>query len=370
LGLMGFTDLVERLGWCYESEPAYELIDQITEFVSYHAIDASADLAAERGPYPNFAGSRWSKGMVPFDTLEELERDRGVPVDVDRAARLDWDTLRDKVSRGMRNATLMAIAPTASIGLVAGTTPGLDPQFSQLFSRATSSGKFLEVNRNLVRALQERGLWQQVRHDLLRSQGDVQAIEAIPADLRAVYRTSFQLSPYAFLEVAARAQKWIDQAISRNMYLETRDVGDMTDIYSAAWRKGVKTTYYLHVKPRHTAEQSTVKVNKAAATGRAGQGFGFAAASQASPPATAPATAAVVEPAPAEPIPQPVPSGRGFGAAVAGRGFVAARSTPVVDVTETGRESTTQAPTLIAEIEEGITCPVDPQERLQCEACQ
>ena len=168
-----------------------------------------------------------------------------------------------KVKGGMRNATLMAIAPTASIGLVAGTTPGLDPQFSQIFSRATSNGKFLEVNRNLVNDLQKLGIWGDVKEQILRSQGDIQGIDAIPDAVKAIYKTSFQLSPYSFLEVAARAQKWIDQSISRNMYLETRDLGDMMDIYYAAWERGVKTTYYLHMKPRHTAEQSTVKVNKA-----------------------------------------------------------------------------------------------------------
>src|SRR5699024_1673959 len=123
---------------------AYELMDQVMEFISWHAIDASADLARERGSYPNFAGSRWSQGMVPVDSLDLLEADRGTPVEVDRTTRLDWDSLRAKVAGGIRNSTLMAVAPTASIGLVAGTTPGLDPQFSQIFSRSTSSGKFLE----------------------------------------------------------------------------------------------------------------------------------------------------------------------------------------------------------------------------------
>jgi ribonucleoside-diphosphate reductase alpha chain len=263
LGVMGFTDIIERLGYSYESEEAYDLIDEIMEHVSYAAIDESANLAKERGAYPNFDGSRWSQGLVPIDTIDLTEADRGVPIEVTRKTRLDWDALREKVKGGMRNATLMAIAPTASIGLVAGTTPGLDPQFSQIFSRATSSGKFLEVNRNLVSALQERGLWERVREDILRSQGDIQGIAAIPDDLKAIYKTSFQLSPFAFLEVAARAQKWIDQAISRNMYLETRDIDDLMAIYTGAWQRGVKTTYYLHMKPRHTAEQSTVKVNKA-----------------------------------------------------------------------------------------------------------
>ncbi len=290
LGVMGFTDVVEKLGFSYESEEAYALMDEIMEHVSYAAIDESADLARERGSYANFAGSRWSQGLVPFDSIELTEKDRGIPITVDRTMRLDWDKLRAKVKGGMRNATLMAIAPTASIGLVAGTTPGLDPQFAQIFSRSTSNGKFLEVNRNLVNDLQRLGIWEQTREAVLRSQGDIQGIAAIPEDLKKVYKTSFQLSPHSFIEVAARAQKWIDQAISRNMYLETRDLGDMMDIYYAAWEKGVKTTYYLHMKPRHQAEQSTVKVNKAeeiAASG-AQRGFGAAAATA---PAAAPAAA-------------------------------------------------------------------------------
>lgn len=262
LGVMGFTDVVERMGISYQSDTAYDLIDEVMEHISYAAIDESADLARERGAYDNFEGSRWSQGLVPYDSIALTEADRGTPVTVDRTTRLDWDALRAKVKGGMRNATLMAVAPTASIGLVAGTTPGLDPQFSQIFSRATSNGKFLEVNRNLVDALKDRGLWGQVRESILRSQGDIQSIDAVPDDIKEVYKTSFQLSPYSFLDVAARAQKWIDQSISRNMYLETRDLGDMMDIYYAAWERGVKTTYYLHMKPRHTAEQSTVKVNK------------------------------------------------------------------------------------------------------------
>ena len=262
LGVMGFTDVVERMGISYQSDTAYDLIDEVMEHISYAAIDESADLARERGAYDNFEGSRWSQGLVPYDSIALTEADRGTPITVDRTTRLDWDALRAKVKGGMRNATLMAVAPTASIGLVAGTTPGLDPQFSQIFSRATSNGKFLEVNRNLVDALKDRGLWGQVRESILRSQGDIQSIDAVPDDIKEVYKTSFQLSPYSFLDVAARAQKWIDQSISRNMYLETRDLGDMMDIYYAAWERGVKTTYYLHMKPRHTAEQSTVKVNK------------------------------------------------------------------------------------------------------------
>ncbi len=277
LGVMGFTDIIEQMGISYESEESYDLIDEIMEHVSYAAIDESANLAQERGAYPNFEGSRWSQGLVPIDTIALTEADRGQEIKVNRKTRLDWDAMRIKVQGGMRNATLMAIAPTASIGLVAGTTPGFDPQFSQIFSRATSNGKFLEVNRNLVVDLQKLGIWDSTKETILRSQGDIQNIASIPDDLKATYKTSFQLSPYAFLEVAARAQKWIDQAISRNMYLETRDIGDMMDIYMSAWERGVKTTYYLHMKPRHTAEQSTVKVNKSEdVNGGVRKGFGAA----------------------------------------------------------------------------------------------
>jgi ribonucleoside-diphosphate reductase alpha chain len=306
LGIMGFTDVVERLGYSYESEEAYELIDEVAERISYYAIQESVDLAAERGSYPNFDGSRWSQGMVPFDTIAITEQDRGVEIKVNRKTRMDWDSLRERVKGGMRNATLMAIAPTASIGLVAGTTPGFDPQFSQIFSRSTSNGKFLEVNRNLVRSLQEHGLWEKVREQVLRSQGDIQGIADIPDEIKAVFKTSFQLSPYAFLEVAARAQKWIDQAISRNIYLETRDIGDMVDLYSAAWERGVKTTYYLHMKPRHQAEQTTVRVNKAEEIGGSRKGFGAV-------PAGVSAGAGSSDAGSQAPAPAPARRGFGFG---------------------------------------------------------
>ena len=280
LGIMGFSDVLEKLGYCYESKEAYDLIDQLTEFISYHAIDQSADLAKQLGSYPAFAGSGWSKGLLPIDTVDKLSKDRGVKVKIDQKTRLDWDGLRKKVKKGMRNATLMAIAPTANIGHVAGTTPGIDPQFAQIFSRSTLNGKFLEVNHNLVRDLKKLGLWDNLKDEIFAAQGDIQDIDGIPQNIKDVYKTSFQLSPYAFIEVAARAQKWVDQAISRNMYLETRDIDEYVKIYSEAWKRGLKTTYYLHVKPRHQSEQTTVSVDKIAEqkvrTNSKVRGFGFA----------------------------------------------------------------------------------------------
>ena len=280
LGIMGLSDVLEKLGYCYESKEAYDLVDQLTEFISYHSIDQSTDLAEKLGSYPTFAGSGWSKGILPIDTVDKLSKDRGVKVKIDQKTRLDWDGLRKKVKKGMRNATLMAIAPTANIGHVAGTTPGIDPQFAQIFSRSTLNGKFLEVNHNLVRDLKKLGLWDNLKDEIFAAQGDIQDIDGIPQNIKDVYKTSFQLSPYAFIEVAARAQKWVDQAISRNMYLETRDIDEYVKIYSEAWKRGLKTTYYLHVKPRHQSEQTTVSVDKIAEqkvrTNSKVRGFGFA----------------------------------------------------------------------------------------------
>lgn len=278
LGVMGFSDTLEKLGLSYESEYAADFIDRVFEFISYMAIDESANLAAERGSYSNFVGSGWSRGKVPIDTLIRLERDRGFPLTVAKESRhrgLNWDVLRAKVQKGMRNATLMAVAPNANIGLVAGTTPGIDPRFAQVFSRNKISGKYLDINHNLVLDLKNMGLWEKVRERIIESQGDISEIAEIPDHLKHIYRTSFMTSPYAFIEIAARAQKWVDQALSRNMYLETRDIEETMKIYSAAWKKGVKTTYYLHMKPRHTAEQSTVQVNKAQKMGKRGFAVAF-----------------------------------------------------------------------------------------------
>ena len=277
LGVMGFSDMLEQLGMSYDSPHAWDFADKVFEFVSYVAIDESANLAQERGSYKHFKGSGWSKGMVPMDTLKTLEADRGSMLTVAKGSKyrgLNWDALRAKVKLGMRNATLMATAPNANIGLLAGTTPGIDPRFAQVFSRNKISGKYLDLNHNLVNDLKNMGIWEAVREEIIVNQGDIASISHIPQHIKDIYKTSFSTSPYAFIEVAARAQKWVDQALSRNMYLETRDIGETMNIYMNAWQKGVKSTYYLHMKPRHTAEQSTTHVNKAEKMGKRG----FAAA--------------------------------------------------------------------------------------------
>jgi ribonucleoside-diphosphate reductase alpha chain len=281
LGVMGFADTIEQLGMPYDSEHAWDFADRIFEFVSYMAIDESANLAQERGAYTHFAGSEWSKGHVPIDTLKKLSDARGLAVTVDSESKhrgLNWNLLRQKVKKGMRNATLMAVAPNANIGLVVGTTPGIDARFAQIFSRNKISGKYLDLNHNLVKDLKNMGIWEKVREAIVENQGDISSIALIPQHTKDIYKTSFTTSPYAYIEVAARAQKWVDQALSRNMYLETRDIDETMAIYTTAWKKGLKSTYYLHMKPRHTAEQSTTKVNKAEKMGK--RGFAAVASSR------------------------------------------------------------------------------------------
>lgn len=348
LGLMGFSDSIEQLGWSYEDQEAYDFADQVFEFISYMAIDESAKLAEERGSYKNFKGSEWSKGRVPVDTLAKLEteRSRELTVRKESAAMLpalDWDALRAKVKKGMRNATLLAIAPNANIGLVAGTSPGIDPRFAQMFSRNKISGKYLEINPNLVQALKKEKLWESTREKILENHGDVSMIDEIPDGIKRIYKTSFDVSAYAYIEVAARAQKWVDMGISRNMYLDVRDIDEIMNIYSTAWDKGLKTTYYLHMKPRHTAEQSTIKVNKAEALGKRG----FAALKDRQAGAITEKKEEIIEVAvkieekitPAEPVASP--------------------------------DMFREMETVSSRVEQvANTCPIDPMDRLLCESCQ
>lgn len=362
LGVMGLADAVERLGFAYDSSETYELSDRLFEFISYHAIDESTRLAAKRGAYPNFKGSEWSKGRVPMDTIATLETERGMELEIPKGTRwegktdLDWDQLRAKVKKGIRNATLMAVAPNANIGLVAGTSPGIDPRFAQIFSRSKFSGKYLDINHNLVDELKRRGLWEDVRERIVEHQGDLTPIAEIPDDLKRIYKTSFSTSPFAFMEVAARAQKWIDQALSRNMYLETRDIDETLAIYAAGWRKGVKTTYYLHMKPRHTAEQSTTNVNKSRMTGK----VGFGALRGAQPAPTQPSLPTLPTAQPALPTMPPA-------------------SVSVSPVRPTDANSHEEHPPARDAVPDASAnsadqlseaCPIDPQERLQCDSCQ
>lgn len=362
LGVMGFSDTLEQLGMPYDSEHAWDFADRIFEFISYMAIDESANLARERGVYRNFEGSEWSKGHVPIDTIKKLEQDRGLPVTVSKESKhkgLNWDLLREKVKKGMRNATLMAVAPNANIGLLAATTPGIDPRFAQVFSRNKISGKYLDLNHNLVKDLKNMGIWDRVKGSIIEHQGDISSIEGIPQHIKDIYKTSFTTSPYAFVEVAARAQKWIDQALSRNMYLETRDIDETMKIYATAWEKGVKTTYYLHMKPRHTAEQSTIAVNKAKKIGKVG--FGAVGATIQKPEPAEPRSFAMPLQTTLTAIALPPEKEKEFV-------LVQPKIPEVADaVTEGFRSESTPGSSGGLRVHGG---PVDPQEQFICDSCQ
>jgi ribonucleoside-diphosphate reductase alpha chain len=261
LGIMGLAEVFARQGLTYGDEDSQALTDRVVEFISYCAIEASCDLAEERGQFPAFAASRWARGQVPIDTLDALTP-LGRAGAVERSARLDWDHLRGRVRRGLRNGTVMAIAPTATIALIAGTTPSLDPYYANVFARQTLSGKFLEVNPVLVEQLKALGLWESVRERIIAERGDIAEITEIPVEIRRRFPTAYQIPPRAYIDIAARAQKWVDMGISRNLYLQERDLDRMADVYLYAWRKGLKSTYYLFMAPRMYAEPSTVPVNK------------------------------------------------------------------------------------------------------------
>lgn len=260
LGLMGFQDALQKLRIPYASDTAVEFADRSMEAISYHAISASADLAAERGRYASFDGSLWSKGILPVDSIKLLE-DARPGVQMDAATTLDWETLRKRVKKtGMRNSNTMAIAPTATISNICGVSQSIEPAYQNLFVKSNMSGDFTVVNAALVRDLKERGLWDEVMvSDLKYFDGSAGQIDRIPDDLKALYATAFEIDPAWLIEAASRRQKWIDQAQSLNLYIANPSGKKLDELYRLAWHKGLKTTYYLRSRSATHVEKSTLK---------------------------------------------------------------------------------------------------------------
>ncbi|MCC7126544.1 MAG: ribonucleoside-diphosphate reductase subunit alpha [Acidobacteria bacterium] len=261
LGIMGFQDALHTLRLPFASDDAVRFADESMEQVAFHAIAASVDLAAERGSYESFAGSLWSQGILPCDSLDRLAAERGQPVDVDRSARLDWQPLRARVrSVGMRNSNVMAIAPTATISNICGVAQSIEPTFQNLYVKANMSGNFTIVNPSLVADLKAAGLWDEVMvNDLKYFDGSLSAIDRVPAPLRALYATAFEIEPQWLIAAAARRQKWIDQAQSLNLYVDRPDGAKLDAMYRLAWRGGLKTTYYLRSRAATHVERSTLR---------------------------------------------------------------------------------------------------------------
>nr|WP_189258370.1 ribonucleoside-diphosphate reductase subunit alpha [Lentzea flava] len=261
LGLMGFQDALFTLGTPMASQEAVEFADRSMEEISYYAIEASADLATERGAYRSFEGSLWSQGILPIDSIGILARNRNAgELEQDRESTMDWDRIRAKVRKGMRNSNVMAIAPTATIANITGVTQSIEPLYRNLYVKSNMSGDFTVINPDLVRALKQRGLWdEQMISDLKLHDGSLGAIDRVPPYLKALYATAFEVDSSWLIEAGARRQKWIDQAQSLNLYLAAPSGRKLDELYQLAWVRGLKTTYYLRTQSATHVEKSTLQ---------------------------------------------------------------------------------------------------------------
>jgi len=262
LGVMGFQDALYKIDVAYASDDAVTFADRSMEAISYYAIEASSELAAERGSYATYDGSLWSQGIFPLDSLDILIEQRGADyIDVNKDKTMDWDSLKAKVAtQGMRNSNCMAIAPTATIANITGVSQSIEPTYQNLYVKSNLSGEFTVVNPYLVRDLKQRGLWDKVMvNDLKYFDGSVQNIDRMPEDLKAKYSNAFEVEPRWLVDSASRRQKWIDQAQSLNLYINNASGKKLDITYRMAWFKGLKTTYYLRSLAATGTEKSTVQ---------------------------------------------------------------------------------------------------------------
>ena len=290
MGIMGFQDCLHVMRVPYASQEAIEFADRSMEAVCYYAYGASSDLAAERGRYASFDGSLWSQGILPHDSVALLRKHRGGYVEVDDSITMDWDSLRARIKQqGMRNSNCVAIAPTATISNIIGVSACIEPTYQNLYVKSNLSGEFTVVNEHLVRDLKKLGLWDEVMvADLKYFDGSLSRIDRVPADLRTLYATAFEVEPSWIVECAARRQKWIDQAQSLNIYMAGASGKKLDDTYKLAWLRGLKTTYYLRTLGATSAEKSTGRGGELNAVNVSGAGstsgtFASAAAASALP---------------------------------------------------------------------------------------
>jgi ribonucleoside-diphosphate reductase alpha chain len=264
LGLMGLANSLYMKGIAFASPEAVEFNDEAMEAIAFYAYEASSDLAAERGTYLSYKGSKWDRGLLPLDTVELLEGERGLPIKVSRKARMDWSPLRMKIAaQGMRNSNVLAIAPTATISNITNTSPCIEPTYKNLFVKSNLSGEFIVLNPFLVKDLKARGLWDRDMMDSLKYfDGELKDIDRIPADLKQKYLTAFDIDHKWVIDAAARRQKWIDQSQSVNLWIKTPDLKTLSHMYRYAWHAGLKTTYYLRGLGASNIEKATVQVKK------------------------------------------------------------------------------------------------------------
>ncbi len=294
LGIMGFQDALYLQHIPYGSDAAVEFADKSMEAVSFYAIQASCDLADERGAYETFQGSLWSKGILPLDSQQILIEARGAKyIDVNLEESLDWAPVRERVKKGIRNSNIMAIAPTATIANITGVSQSIEPTYQNLYVKSNLSGEFTVINPYLVRDLKARGLWDSVMiNDLKYYDGSVQQIERIPQELKDLYATAFEVETKWIVDAASRRQKWIDQAQSLNLYIAGASGKKLDVTYRMAWYRGLKTTYYLRALAATSTEKSTINTGKLNAVSSGGD----SAPVQAAGPAPVPKACAIDEP--------------------------------------------------------------------------
>jgi ribonucleoside-diphosphate reductase alpha chain len=264
LGLMAFQDALYKLGISYASEAAVEFADRSMEAISYYAILASTELAAERGAYESYKGSKWDRGMLPIDSIALLEQERGEPIEMDRSVTMDWDKVRAAVKEhGMRNSNVMAIAPTATISSIVGVSQSIEPSYKNLYVKSNLSGEFTTVNSYLIEDLKKLEIWDKNTLEALKYfDGSLKEMTFLPEDVRMRYQTAFEIEPKWLIECASRRQKWIDMGQSLNLYLFNPSGKKLSEMYLLAWHKGLKTTYYLRTLAATQVEKSTIDINK------------------------------------------------------------------------------------------------------------
>ncbi|MBU2040313.1 MAG: ribonucleoside-diphosphate reductase subunit alpha, partial [Gammaproteobacteria bacterium] len=265
MGIMGFQDALYVQRIPYGSAEALKFADESMEVISYHAIQASTDLAEERGAYSSYKGSLWDQGILPIDSLKLLQEVRGEKyLEVDMSQTLDWETLRQRIAQvGMRNSNVLAIAPTATIANISGVSQSIEPTYQNLYVKSNLSGEFTVVNPYLVRDLKALDLWDNVMvNDLKYYDGSLQQIDRIPQHIKDLYATAFEIEPRWLVDAASRRQKWIDQAQSLNLYISGANGKKLDITYRMAWLRGLKTTYYLRSLAATSTEKSTVSGSK------------------------------------------------------------------------------------------------------------
>ena len=261
LGIMGFQDCLLEMRVPYASKEALDFADRSMEAVAFYTYWASTELAEERGRYSTYEGSLWSRGILPQDSLKLLAEERGGYVEVDSSSRMSWEPLRARIKQfGMRNSNCLAIAPTATIANIVGVSASIEPTYQNLYVKSNLSGEFTVTSEYLVRDLKKLNIWDEVMiADLKYFDGSLAKIDRVPQEVRNLYATAFEVDSAWIVEAGARRQKWIDQAQSLNIYMAGASGKRLDDIYKLAWKRGLKTTYYLRTLGATSAEKSTAR---------------------------------------------------------------------------------------------------------------